>query len=44
MLAKLYAIEERVIKAFKAINNDPTLKGIVVAAKFKAPYNRLIAR
>jgi hypothetical protein len=43
MPAKSYAIEERVIKAFKAIDNNLTLKGIVVAAKFKAPYNRLIA-
>jgi phosphopantetheinyl transferase (holo-ACP synthase) len=43
MLAKSYAIKERVIKASKAIDNDPTLKGIAVAAKFKAPYNRLIA-
>jgi phosphopantetheinyl transferase (holo-ACP synthase) len=43
MLAKLYAIKERVIKAFKAINNNLTLKGIVIAIKFKALYNRLIA-
>jgi hypothetical protein len=43
MLAKSYAIEERVIKAFKAIDNNLTLKGIVVAAKFKALYNRLMA-
>ena len=43
MPAKSYAIEERVIKAFKAMDNDPTLKGIVAAAKFGAPYDRLMA-
>jgi hypothetical protein len=43
MPAKSYTIEERVIKASKAIDNNPTLKGTVVAAKFRAPYDRLIA-
>jgi hypothetical protein len=44
MPAKSYAIKKRVIKASKAIDNNPTLKGTVAAAKFGASYNRLIAR
>jgi hypothetical protein len=43
MPAKSYAIEERVIKAFEAMDNDLTLKGIAIAAKFRAPYDRLMA-
>jgi hypothetical protein len=37
-------IEARITRASKAIDNDLTLKGIKVAAKFRAPYDRLIAR
>jgi hypothetical protein len=44
MPTKSYAIEERVIKASKAMDNDPTLKGTAAAAKFGAPYDRLMAR
>jgi hypothetical protein len=37
-------IEEKVIQASKAMDDDPTLKGTKAAAKFGAPYNRLMAR
>jgi hypothetical protein len=38
------SIKARITKAFKAIDNDPTLKGTKAIAKFKALYNRLIAQ
>lgn len=36
--------EESITKALEAMDNDPTLKGTVAAAKFSAPYQRLMAR
>ena len=36
-------IEDRITRASEAIDNDPTLKGTKAAAKFQAPYDRLIA-
>ena len=37
-------IEARITRASKAMDNDPTLKGTKAAAKFGAPYDRLMAR
>jgi hypothetical protein len=37
-------IKARIIKASKAMDNDLTLKGTKAVAKFKALYDRLIAR
>ena len=37
-------IEDRISKASKAMDEDPSLKGIKAAAKFRAPYDRLMAR
>jgi hypothetical protein len=44
MPTKVELIEEKVIQASKAMDKDPTLKGTKAAAKFRAPYDRLMAR
>jgi hypothetical protein len=36
-------IEEKVIQASQAMDEDPTLKGTKAAAQFGAPYDRLMA-
>ena len=37
-------IEEKVIQASQAMDEDPTLKGTKAAARFGASYDRLMAR
>jgi hypothetical protein len=44
MPTKAERIEDRIAQASKAIDSDPKLKGTRAAAKFGAPYERLIAR
>jgi len=44
MPPKTHEIEDRITKASEAMDNDPTLRGIAAAARFGAPYQRLMAR
>jgi hypothetical protein len=37
-------IETRIANACEAMDNDPKLKGMAAAARFGAPYDRLMAR
>ena len=37
-------IEQRIAQASKAMDEDRTLKGTEAAARFQAPYHRLMAR
>jgi hypothetical protein len=39
-----HKIEARIAKAYKAIDNNPKLKGIATTIQFGALYYRLIAR
>jgi hypothetical protein len=39
-----HEIETRIANACEAMDNDPKLKGIAAAARFGAPYYRLMAR
>jgi hypothetical protein len=44
MPRKLEDIKDRISKASKIMDKDPSLKGTKAAAKFGALYNRLMAR
>ena len=44
MPTKVHPIEAKIIKASEAMDKDPKLKGTEAAAKFRAPYDRLMAR
>jgi len=39
MSPKSQEIEERIVKAFKVINEDLTLKGVAAILQFGAPYS-----
>jgi hypothetical protein len=44
MPPKAESAKDRITKASEAIDKDPTLKGTKAVAKFRAPYDRLMAR